>query len=93
VLVRLGAVLIAVSCLLWGALLVVPALPGTAAARAARAGVIFVAAEIVWWVGVALVGGAAWRVVRQQGWRQLPRALWQLLRHGRAVSAPLPPPG
>jgi hypothetical protein len=84
VLVRLGAALIAISCLLWGLLLVVPFLPGTAAQRATRSGVVLVVAEIVWWVGVVLVGGAAWRVVRIQGWRRLPRALWQLLRHGRA---------
>ena len=83
-LVRLGAALIAISCLLWGVLLVVPFLPGTAAQRATRSGVVFVAAEIAWWVGVAMVGGEAWRVVRRQGWRRLPRALWQLLRRGRA---------
>jgi hypothetical protein len=84
VLVRLGAGLIAISCLLWGVLLVVPFLPGTAAQRGGRSGIVFVAAEIVWWIGVALVGGAAWRVVRGQGWRRLPGALWQLLRDGRA---------
>jgi hypothetical protein len=83
VLVRLGAGLIVLSCLLWGALLLVPILPGSVAERAARAGVIFVAAEIVWWAGVAMVGGEAWRVVRSHGWRRLPRALWHLLRHGR----------
>jgi hypothetical protein len=84
VLVRLGAALIAISCLLWGLLLVVPFLPGTAAQRATRSGVVLVVAEIVWWVGVAMVGGTAWRVVRSHGWRRLPRALWQLLRHGHA---------
>jgi hypothetical protein len=63
VLVRLGAVLIAVSCLLWGVLLVVPFLPGTAAQRATRGGIVFVVAEIVWWIGVAMVGGAARRAV------------------------------
>ena len=84
-LVRLGAGLIAASCLLWGALLLVPILPGSVAARATRAGVIFVAAEILWWVGVALIGREAWRVVRSHGWRRLPSVLWQLLRHGRAA--------
>jgi hypothetical protein len=82
--VRLGAVLIVISCLLWAALLAVPMLPGSVGERAAIGGAIFVGAEIAWWVGVAMVGGEAWRVIRTQGWRQLPRALWQLLRRGRA---------
>ena len=82
--VRLGAVLIVISCLLWAGLLVVPILPGSVAERATIGGAIFVGAEIVWWVGVAMVGGEAWRVIRTRGWRQLPQGLWQLLRRGRA---------
>jgi hypothetical protein len=82
--VRLGAVLIVISCLLWAALLAVPMLPGSIGERATIGGAIFVGAEIAWWVGVAMVGSEAWRVIRTQGWRQLPRALWQLLRRGRA---------
>jgi len=84
-LVRLGAGLIAASCLLWVVLLLVPLVPGSVAQRAARGGVIFLSAEILWWVGVAMIGREAWRVVRSQGWRRLPGALWQLLRHGRAT--------
>jgi hypothetical protein len=44
--VRLGAVVIALSCLLWGVLLFVPFLAGTAAQRAARTGGVFVADEL-----------------------------------------------
>jgi hypothetical protein len=80
---RVGALLIAGSFVFWAMIPFVP-LVGL---RGGRAGVavasLMAAREIVFWIGVLLVGRESWVLARRHGLRGVPTALWRLIRHGR----------
>lgn len=81
--VRIGVSLIAISCVCFLGIPLSPLL-----ASGARAGAIaggsFVAAEVTFWVGVALTGHLAWTAARSHGWKKLPGVLWRMFRRGHA---------
>jgi len=91
VVLRLGVALLLLSCALWVALLVVPFWPAPAEVLAAVAGALVLTAEVVWWVGVALIGPDAWLLARSHGWKRLHVSLWQLVRDGRRPTVSPPP--
>ena len=53
---RIGYVILIVSLPLWGLLAVIPFLPMAGGRKAALAGVTFVVAEAMFWVGTIMVG-------------------------------------
>lgn len=74
--VRVGILLIAVATL--GAVAI-----GVAAAfgaTLAQLAVLAVAAELVFWGGVALLGYSTYKVARAKGLRRVPAELWRLFR-------------
>ena len=71
-LAKLGVVLMGLSLGLWVALLLVPFLPITAAAKMGLAGAQIVVAEVAFWGGAALAGPAAAR--RMKSWWRSSRA-------------------
>ena len=80
---RIGVVLIMGSILPWLLLPVVPFLPLSGARQGAAAGGLVVAAELIFWPGLALAGKGAWQAAKARGWRRLPAAMWEMLRTGR----------
>jgi hypothetical protein len=52
----LGYALIIISCILFAALPVIPFLDLSSAEKASWGGILFIAAEITWWLGVPLLG-------------------------------------
>jgi hypothetical protein len=81
--VRAGVLLIVLALLCWLAIPLVPFAGMGGGATAAAIGGLVVLAEIVFWIGVVLIGRETWRLTREQGWRRLPAELWGLLRYGR----------
>ena len=73
---------IAVSFLPYLAIAALPAVGVSGTALGAGIGALFIAAEVVFFLGVVVVGRDTWRAVRRHGWRRTPRALWHLLRWG-----------
>jgi hypothetical protein len=53
---KLGLGLVLLSCLLWGAVLVVPFLAATVAQKAAITASLFVISEVAFWLGILLAG-------------------------------------
>lgn len=87
---RAGVVLIVASFAL---LLLIPLVPVVGLRGLAAAGAIggvVVACEVMFWLGVLLAGRDTWKVVRAHGWRRVPGALWQLLRHPDRTGSPPP---
>ncbi len=78
---RLGVVAIIVSFLPWLALAVAPLLGLPIAGAAAGA---IVAAEVLFWSGLALAGKDTWQAVKANGWRRAPGVLVRLLVRGRS---------
>ena len=77
---RLGLILVVVSFLPWAAIaFVLPWLPITTAQKALLVPVLLVLAEILFWLGVLIVGKEA-----AQRYKQLfnVRALWRSLKRG-----------
>ena len=64
--VRLGAILIALSGVLWFSLFAIPFLPLTLGQKTALGGAVFLGVQVAWWSGVTLTGPAAVRNLR--GW-------------------------
>jgi hypothetical protein len=83
---RVGLALIVLSLLLWVGLAIVPFVGG-AAARAVAAGSLVVAAEVTFWLGLALAGKPTWRAVKACGWRRAPRELAAIFVHGARPAA------
>lgn len=54
-----AAVLLIVSCILYGLIAVVPFLTLPAAGKAAIIPVLIIAGEVTWWAGVAIIGKQA----------------------------------
>lgn len=55
-LVVIAVILIVLSCILFGLIFLVPFLPLTKVQKGIAATAVFLAMEITWWVGVALIG-------------------------------------
>ncbi|MEM7011765.1 MAG: transporter suffix domain-containing protein [Verrucomicrobiota bacterium] len=53
---RIGIVLIVLSCVLWFSLFAIPFLPLTVAQKTGVGAAVFVAVQIAWWSGAALTG-------------------------------------
>lgn len=79
---RLGVVLMALSVVPWLLLPVVPFLSLSGARAGLVAGGLVIAAELVFWPGLALAGRDAWRAAKARGWRRLPTAMVEMLRTG-----------
>lgn len=62
--VRIGIVLVFVSCGMWFSLFVVPFLPLTLSQKTLLAGGIFVGVQVTWWSGAALAGPSFVRKLR-----------------------------
>lgn len=82
-LLRVGVLLIVLSLLPWIALAALPFLGLGGARAAATAGGLVIAAEVLFWCGLALAGRETWQTARAHGWRAVPRELWRLLLRGR----------
>lgn len=81
---RVGLGLVLLSCLLWLLLACVPLLPMSGAKKALWASVVFLAAEITFWLGAALAG----KEVVQRYWERLhPKNLWKRRRTKQNPSA------
>jgi hypothetical protein len=87
VLFRLGILAIFASFLPWLAIALAPLVGLSRAGAAGFVGAAVVAAEILFWGGLALAGKDTWQAVRAKGWRRAPRALAHLLIRGRAHAA------
>jgi hypothetical protein len=82
--VRIGVLLIVLSAVCWVLIPFVPAFGLRGMAAAGVAGGLVVGAEVVFWLGLVLAGRDTWRLAKEHGWRGTPKALWRLLRHGKA---------
>jgi hypothetical protein len=82
--VRIGVVLMVLSLLCWLVIPFAPVVGFQGAVLAAVIGGLVVVAEIVFWLGLILIGRDTWRLARERGWRRVPGALWRLLLDGRA---------
>ncbi|HEU4409043.1 MAG TPA: transporter suffix domain-containing protein [Polyangiaceae bacterium] len=89
---RAGLALVALSCLLWVALPFVPLVDGRAARAAVVAGALVAAAEVAFWLGLALAGKPTWSAIKARGWRGAPRELARLFARGQATPPPAAPP-
>jgi hypothetical protein len=76
-LTRLGVVLVALSLLPWIVVLGAPIVLGASTRAAAWSGASAIIAEVLFWIGVALLGKPVWNAVKEQGWRKVPSALWR----------------
>jgi hypothetical protein len=76
-LTRIGVVLVALSFVLWLVVLGAPIALGATARAAALSGGSALVAEVLFWIGVALLGKPVWTAVKEQGWRKVPSALWR----------------
>jgi hypothetical protein len=77
---KIGAILIIVSCLLWVAILFVPILPFSLAEKALIVTSSIVMSEVIFWLGILLVG----KELAHRYRRQLnPMYWWQKITHRR----------
>jgi hypothetical protein len=84
---RVGLIAIALSVVPW---IVVAATPLLGLSLGAVAGLVagsLVAAEVLFWAGLALVGKDTWQTVKAQGLRRAPRELARMFVHGRRTPA------
>ena len=80
---RVGLVAIVLSVVPWIALAATPLLGLSLGGVAGLVTGSLVAAEVLFWVGLALVGKDTWQTVKAQGWRRAPRELARMFVHGR----------
>ncbi|HEY0638572.1 MAG TPA: transporter suffix domain-containing protein [Pseudonocardiaceae bacterium] len=80
---RYGALLILGATVFWLGALLVPFLDLDAGTTAALVVGLVITREVVFWIGVLLLGRETWRVTKELGWRRAPRALWTLVVHPR----------
>ena len=80
---RVGLVAIALSFVPWVVIAAAPLLGLSLAASAGLVAGLLVAAEVLFWSGLALAGKETWQTVKARGWRHAPRELGRLLVHGR----------
>jgi hypothetical protein len=84
---RLGLVAVVLSFVPWLAIAAAPLFGLSLGASAGLAAGLAVAAEVLFWAGLALVGKDTWQAIRARGWRRAPRELGRLLVHGRPAPA------
>lgn len=83
---RIGLIAIVLSFVPWIALAVAPLLGLSLGAAAGLVAGSLLAAEALFWIGLALAGKDTWQTIRSRGWRRAPRELARLLVHGRSAS-------
>jgi hypothetical protein len=83
---RLGLVAIVLSFLPWLAIAAAPLFGLSLGASAGLVAGLAVAAEVLFWAGLAMAGKDTWQTIRARGWRRAPRALGRLLVHGRPAT-------
>jgi hypothetical protein len=90
---RIGLLAIALSFVPWLAIAVAPLLGLSLGESAGLVAGLAVAAEVLFWTGLALAGRDTWQAIRTRGWRRAPRELLRLLVAGRPapVRSPIPP--
>jgi hypothetical protein len=77
---KIGAILIIISCLLWIAVFFVPMLPFSFAEKALIVTSSIVISEVIFWLGILLVGKEFAHRYRQQ---LNPAYWWQKITHRR----------
>ena len=80
---RAGLIAIVLSLVPWLAIAAAPLLGLSLTAGAGLVAGALVAAEVLFWVGLALAGKDTWQTIKSRGWRRAPRELLRLLVHGR----------
>ncbi len=91
--IRLGVLLIVLSFLGWLLILAVPFLGLNGGAAVATGVGLAIGAEVIFWLGVVLVGRDTWKLAKEHGWRSVPSALWRTLRDGKPPPRPVTAPG
>jgi hypothetical protein len=84
---RVGLVAIVLSFVPWLAIAVAPLLGLSLAGVAGLVTAALVAAEVLFWTGLALAGRDTWRAIKSRGWRHAPRELLRLLVSGPVVTS------
>jgi hypothetical protein len=92
VLFRVGLIALVLSFVPWLLVAATPLLGLTLGGAAGWVAGSLVAAEVLFWAGLALAGKDTWQTVKAQGWRRAPRALARLFVDGRAAATPPPAP-
>jgi hypothetical protein len=82
--VRIGVLLLVLSVVCWLLIPLVPLAGLRGVAAASAVGGLVVGAEVVFWLGLVLAGRDTWKLAKEHGWRAAPRALWRVLRDGKA---------
>jgi hypothetical protein len=83
VLFRVGLIAIALSVVPWLAIAAAPVLGLSLGASAGLVAGALLVAEVLFWVGLLMVGKPTWQAIKARGWRHAPRELGRLLVHGR----------
>jgi hypothetical protein len=89
---RVGLVAIVLSFLPWLGIVIAPLLGLSLGAGAGLVAGSLVAAEVLFWAGLAMAGKETWQAIKATGWRRAPRELARLLVHGRPAPRPDTPP-
>jgi hypothetical protein len=50
--------------------------------------VMVVVAEVIFWLGVLILGHSTYKVARAKGWRRVPGELWRLFRQPSGSDTP-----
>ena len=79
---RLGLLLVGLKVLAWAVALGAPVAWGATTETAAWSGGTLVVSEVLFWIGIALLGKPVWTSIREKGWRRVPHALWHRFFYG-----------
>jgi hypothetical protein len=82
---RFGIFLITLSFLPWMLIPCVLWLPtlNSATDRAGGVAGLIGLAEFLFWAGVLLAGKDTWKIIKLNGWKKVPKRLFELLKTGR----------
>jgi hypothetical protein len=80
---RVGLIAIALSLVPWLAIAAAPLLGLPLGSSVGLVAGSVVVAEVLFWIGLAMVGKDTWQTIKARGWRRAPRELGRLLVHGR----------
>ena len=80
--IRIGAICLMLAGAGWCISPFLPWFFSSARLKMLSVGAILLAAEILFWLGLVLAGRGTWDLARRKGWRQVPAALWQVVRTG-----------
>jgi hypothetical protein len=89
---RIGLVAIVLSFVPWLGIAAAPLLGLSLAQSAGLVAGAAVAAEVLFWAGLAMAGKDTWQAIRTRGWRRAPRELFRLLVRGRPAPQPAAEP-